>query len=51
MLLMALNDAPNAQDPFFTNNFQIKDVFAKMVLENGNQKSLVAQDIIYIRYL
>jgi hypothetical protein len=43
---MATDPQTSSPVPLFTHNFQIKQSLAMLILDNGSQKNLVAQDLV-----
>lgn len=43
---MAFDNDSSTPAPLFTHKCQIKNVLATLILDNGNQKNLVAQDLV-----
>jgi hypothetical protein len=45
-LLMATDSNATSISPHFTHNFQIKQSLAMLIIDNGSQNNLVAQDLV-----
>jgi hypothetical protein len=46
LLLMATDSQNSSPTPLFTHNSQIKQSLTTLILDNGSQKNLVAQDLV-----
>ena len=46
LLLMTTDSQNSSPMPLFTHNFQIKQSLATLIIDNGSQKNLVAQDLV-----
>jgi hypothetical protein len=46
LILMTTNEHDTSHVPLFTHNCQIKHELATLILDNGSQKNLIAQDLV-----
>lgn len=46
LILMTANESNTSNVPLFTHNYQIKHELATLIMDNGSQKNLVAQDLV-----
>jgi len=48
---MTMEDPNSATQPLFTHNCQIKNSLALLIMENGNQKKLISQELVNCLHL
>ena len=46
LILMNTDDKNSSIQPLFTHNFQIKNSLALLIMDNGNQKKLVSEELV-----